>query len=75
MRGIDAMHGNSNVYGATLFPHNIGLGAAHNKKLIAQMGAAVGKAVRAMMQAGRLSRMLADLSPCPPIWAWRAPSP
>ncbi len=45
--GIDAMHGNSNVYGATLFPHNIGLGAARNKKLIAQMGAAVGKAVRA----------------------------
>ena len=45
--GIDAIHGNSNVYGATLFPHNIGLGAARNKKLILQMGAAVGKAVRA----------------------------
>ncbi|RJG23948.1 glycoside hydrolase family 3 protein [Massilia cavernae] len=45
--GIDAIHGNSNVYGATLFPHNIGLGAARNKKLIAQMGAAVGRAVRA----------------------------
>ena len=28
--GIDAIHGNSNVLGATLFPHNIGLGAAHN---------------------------------------------
>ncbi|MFB9246376.1 glycoside hydrolase family 3 C-terminal domain-containing protein [Massilia antarctica] len=45
--GIDAMHGNSNVYGATLFPHNIGLGAAHNKKLALRMGEAVGKAVRA----------------------------
>ncbi|MES2315955.1 MAG: glycoside hydrolase family 3 N-terminal domain-containing protein [Pseudomonadota bacterium] len=45
--GIDAMHGNSNVYGATLFPHNIGLGAAHNKKLVGQMAAAVGQAVRA----------------------------
>ncbi|RSZ56954.1 glycoside hydrolase family 3 protein [Massilia atriviolacea] len=45
--GIDAMHGNSNVYGATLFPHNIGLGAAHNKKLARQMGETVGKAVRA----------------------------
>jgi hypothetical protein len=28
--GIDAMHGNSNMYGATLFPHNIGLGAARD---------------------------------------------
>ena len=45
--GIDAMHGNSNVYGATLFPHNIGLGAARNKTLIRQMAAAVGQSVRA----------------------------
>ena len=26
--GSDAVHGNNNVYGMTLFPHNIGLGAA-----------------------------------------------
>lgn len=26
--GIDAVHGNNNVYNATIFPHNIGLGAA-----------------------------------------------
>lgn len=45
--GIDAIHGNSNVMGATLFPHNIGLGAAHNVKLIGRIGAAVGQAVRA----------------------------
>ena len=25
--GIDAVHGHNNVYGATIFPHNIGLGA------------------------------------------------
>lgn len=25
--GIDATHGHNNVYGATIFPHNIGLGA------------------------------------------------
>lgn len=25
--GSDAVHGNNNVYGATVFPHNIGLGA------------------------------------------------
>ncbi|MES2322029.1 MAG: glycoside hydrolase family 3 N-terminal domain-containing protein [Pseudomonadota bacterium] len=45
--GIDAMHGNSNVHGATLFPHNIGLGAAHNKVLIKKMAMSVGLAVRA----------------------------
>jgi beta-glucosidase len=45
--GIDAIHGNSNVFGATLFPHNIGLGAARNPKLIQAIGAATGKAVRA----------------------------
>ncbi|MFA9274279.1 MAG: glycoside hydrolase family 3 N-terminal domain-containing protein [Candidatus Aquirickettsiella gammari] len=45
--GIDAIHGNSNVVGATLYPHNIGLGAARNPKLIAQMAEQVGKAVRA----------------------------
>lgn len=45
--GIDAMHGNSNVFGATLFPHNIGLGAARNKALVGKMAASVGKAVRA----------------------------
>lgn len=25
--GIDAVHGNNNVYGTTIFPHNVGLGA------------------------------------------------
>ncbi len=45
--GIDAIHGNSNVFGATLYPHNIGLGAAHNSKLAYEIGAATGKAVRA----------------------------
>ncbi|WP_338767793.1 glycoside hydrolase family 3 N-terminal domain-containing protein [Massilia sp. METH4] len=45
--GIDAMHGNSNVVGATLFPHNIGLGAARDPKRVGEMAAAVAKAVRA----------------------------
>ena len=34
--GTDAVHGHNNVYGATLFPHNIGLGAAHDPQLIEQ---------------------------------------
>jgi len=45
--GIDAMHGNSNVLGATLFPHNIGLGAARDPKRVGEMAAAVAQAVRA----------------------------
>jgi beta-glucosidase len=45
--GIDAIHGNSNIFGATLFPQNIALGAAHDKTIAAKVGAAVGKAVRA----------------------------
>ena len=32
--GVDAVHGNNNVRGATLFPHNIGLGAANDLDLI-----------------------------------------
>ncbi|NQZ09355.1 MAG: glycoside hydrolase family 3 C-terminal domain-containing protein, partial [Algicola sp.] len=32
--GTDAVHGHNNVIGATLFPHNIGLGAANNPKLL-----------------------------------------
>ena len=34
MWGTDAVHGHNNVVGATLFPHNIGLGAANNPDLI-----------------------------------------
>lgn len=45
--GIDAIHGNSNVYGATLYPHNIGLGAARDPQLVKAIGAATARAVRA----------------------------
>ncbi|MCU0343730.1 MAG: glycoside hydrolase family 3 C-terminal domain-containing protein [Ignavibacterium sp.] len=34
--GIDAVHGHNNVYGATIFPHNIGLGCTRNPQLIEQ---------------------------------------
>lgn len=40
MWGTDAVHGHNNVIGATLYPHNIALGAAHNPELIKQIGAA-----------------------------------
>ena len=32
--GVDAVHGHSNLPNATIFPHNIGLGAAHDPALI-----------------------------------------
>ncbi len=32
--GVDAVHGHNNVYGATIFPHNIGLGATRDADLI-----------------------------------------
>lgn len=34
---IDAIHGNANVLGATVFPHNIGLGAARDPELIERL--------------------------------------
>ena len=34
---IDAIHGNANVLGATVFPHNIGLGATHDPDLIERL--------------------------------------
>ncbi|MFY7992360.1 MAG: glycoside hydrolase family 3 N-terminal domain-containing protein [Bacteriovoracaceae bacterium] len=38
--GTDAVHGHNNLVGATLFPHNIGLGATNNEKLIEEIGKA-----------------------------------
>ncbi len=31
--GVDAVHGDGDMYGATVFPHNIGLGASRDPKL------------------------------------------
>lgn len=36
--GIDAVHGHSNIVGATLFPHNIGLGAMRDPVLMRKIG-------------------------------------
>jgi beta-glucosidase len=36
--GTDAVHGHSNIVGATLFPHNIGLGMANDPELMADIG-------------------------------------
>lgn len=45
--GTDAVHGHNNVRGATLFPHNIGLGATGNASLLYNIGAATAKEVAA----------------------------
>ncbi len=45
MWGTDAVHGHNNVIGATLFPHNIGLGATNNPELIEQIAAITAKEV------------------------------
>jgi beta-glucosidase len=47
MFGIDAVHGHNNIVGATLFPHNIGLGAARDPELIERIGAATAQEVAA----------------------------
>jgi beta-glucosidase len=44
--GVDAVHGHNNVYGATLFPHNVGLGAAHDPALVQDAGAVTAQEVR-----------------------------
>lgn len=46
--GIDAVHGNNNVTNATIFPHNIGLGAANNPELMETIGAATAREVKAI---------------------------
>ncbi len=47
MFGIDAVHGNNNVVGATLFPHNIALGAANEPELVRRIGAASAQEISA----------------------------
>jgi beta-glucosidase len=45
--GTDAVHGHNNVFGATVFPHNIGLGATHDPALLERIGAATAEEVAA----------------------------
>ncbi|KAJ0958347.1 putative glucan 1,3-beta-glucosidase [Helianthus annuus] len=45
--GIDAVHGHNNVYNATIFPHNVGLGVTRDPALVKKIGAATALEVRA----------------------------
>ena len=43
--GADAVHGHNNVVGATIFPHNIGLGATRDPALVQNIGRATAEEV------------------------------
>ncbi|KAL2485539.1 Glycosyl hydrolase family protein [Abeliophyllum distichum] len=45
--GTDAIHGHNNAYGATIFPHNVGLGATRDPELVKRIGAATALEIRA----------------------------
>ncbi|KAG7022384.1 hypothetical protein SDJN02_16115 [Cucurbita argyrosperma subsp. argyrosperma] len=45
--GIDAVHGHNNVYNATIFPHNVGLGATRDPQLVKNIGSATALEIRA----------------------------
>ncbi|MEU5633224.1 glycoside hydrolase family 3 protein [Streptomyces rishiriensis] len=45
--GVDAVHGHNNLVGATIMPHNIGIGATRDPQLAQQTGAVTASEVRA----------------------------
>jgi beta-glucosidase len=45
--GVDALHGHNNVLGAVIFPHNIGLGCAHDPALVEKIARITANEVRA----------------------------
>ena len=55
--GVDAVHGHGNLAGATIFPHNIGLGATRNPALVTRAAAITAEEVRA-------TGIPWDFSPC-----------
>jgi len=44
--GVDAVHGHNNIIGATLFPHNVALGATRNPELIEKIGEVTARELR-----------------------------
>jgi beta-glucosidase len=45
--GVDAVHGHANLLGATVFPHNIGLGATRDPRLLERIGHITAEETRA----------------------------
>ncbi|MDB4915076.1 MAG: glycoside hydrolase family 3 domain protein [Gemmatimonadetes bacterium] len=46
--GVDAVHGNNNVIGAVVFPHNIGLGATRDSALVRRIAEITAEETRAV---------------------------
>ena len=46
MWGTDAVHGHNNIVGATIFPHNIGLGATRDPALMERIGQVTAREMR-----------------------------
>ena len=55
--GVDAVHGHTNVIGAVVFPHNIGLGATRNAALVEEISRITALEVKA-------TGMNWDFAPC-----------
>ena len=64
--GVDAVHGHNNLPGATVFPHNIGLGAAHDVTLIER----IGKATAAEIAASGIEWTFAPTLAVPQDYRW-----
>ncbi|WP_433431419.1 glycoside hydrolase family 3 N-terminal domain-containing protein [Nonomuraea sp. CA-141351] len=45
--GVDAVHGHNNVVGATIFPHNVGMGATRDPELVERQGKITAQEVKA----------------------------
>ena len=45
--GVDSVHGHGNLQGATVFPHNIGLGATRDPRLVEKIGEITAEETRA----------------------------
>lgn len=43
--GVDAVHGHNNIVGATIFPHNVGLGAMRDAPLVRRIGEATAREI------------------------------
>ncbi len=55
--GVDAVHGHNTVYGAVIFPQNIGIGAANDPELTKQMGVYVAEEMK-------MTGILWNFGPC-----------
>ena len=64
--GTDAVHGHSNIIGATIFPHNVGLGAMRDAELIERIGEATAREIRVTGQ----EWTFAPTVTVPQDWRW-----